>query len=670
MHDQTPNAAESDGRNRLEGEASPYLRQHADNPVHWWPWGRAALDEARRRDCPILLSIGYAACHWCHVMAHESFEDARVAGLMNAGFVNIKVDREERPDIDHLYMTALQAMGQRGGWPLTMFLRPDGTPFWGGTYFPPEPRHGQPSFADILRAIRMAWDDRAALIDDNAGRLRDLLEQAARPGDAAWPGPDRRAEVARRLLAATDPVRGGLAGAPKFPNAPVFRFLWQTGGGDAIRAVERLLEAMVDGGIHDQIGGGFARYATDADWLVPHFEKMLYDNAQILELLAFVEAREPRPGWRAAAEGLVDWLIREMQVDGAFAASLDADSEGEEGRFYVWRADEVAAALAPLGADAVARWRQAYDVTAAGNWEGRTILHRIAPIDAQTDTRARTLLLARRDQRPRPARDDKVLADWNALMVIALVRAAGVFARPDWDALARSIWQGVETMLGSADGRLAHAGCGGRITASGLLEDQAAGALAALALYEAFGSDDWLQRAIALVGQADRWFADPEGGYVQVASDATDLPLRPRPTHDGALPTGLSMLAEAQARLFHLTGEERFRVAATRTIETMAEGDAMHQAQQPGMLFAADLLERARTLVIDGAAATDWIGQARAKGDPNLFVLRAGPASSATHLAYGRRSESGETTAWLCSEGRCSLPMRDIDAMLSAVGGG
>ncbi|MBB3172273.1 hypothetical protein FHR90_000079 [Endobacter medicaginis] len=653
--------------NQLGSEASPYLRQHADNPVHWWPWGRAALDEAARRDCPILLSIGYAACHWCHVMAHESFEDARVAGLMNAGFVNIKVDREERPDIDHLYMTALQAMGQRGGWPLTMFLRPDGTPFWGGTYFPPEPRHGQPSFADILRAIRMAWDDRAALIDDNAGRLRELLTQAAEPGNASWPEAGRRAEAARRLVAATDPVRGGLAGAPKFPNAPVFRFLWQTGTDAGAVAVERLLEAMVDGGIHDQIGGGFARYATDADWLVPHFEKMLYDNAQILELLAFVHAHRPALAGRAAAERLVGWLTREMQVGTAFAASLDADSEGEEGRFYVWQADEIAAALAPLGADRVAHWRQAYGVTAGGNWEGHTILSRVGPIDVQTDAEARALLLARRERRPRPARDDKVLADWNALAVIALVRAAGVFGRPDWDGLARSVWQGVETMLAGSDGRLAHAACDGRITASGLLEDQAAGALAALALYEADGTVQWLERALGFVDAAERWFTAPGGGYVQVAADATDLPLRPRPIHDSALPTGLAMLAEAQARLFHLTGEDRFRLLATHTIETMAEADPVRLTLQPGMLFAADLLERGRTLVIDGAAQADWITLARSCGVPNLLILRGDTVTTDTHPAHGRRAAPGETTAWLCSAGRCSLPIRDADALLAAI---
>ena len=370
--------------NLLRHERSPYLLQHADNPVHWRPWGPAALAEARSTNRPILLSVGYAACHWCHVMAHESFEDPETAALMNQLFVNIKVDREERPDIDSIYMNALHALGEQGGWPLTMFLTPAGAPFWGGTYFPPEPRWGRPGFRQVLQGIAEAYQRGDAAVETNAAALLRAVAamSATRPGDL--PGPTLLDSVRRSLLSLVDRERGGLRGAPKFPNPPIFRFLWQesrrTGDEDAAAAVHALLRAMSQGGIYDHLGGGYARYSTDAEWLVPHFEKMLYDNAQILELLAFAHAARADPLYAARAEETVGWLIRDMSAElvegrAAFAASEDADSEGEEGRFYVWTETEIDELL---GADAAA-FKTAYDVTPGGNWEGRTILRRIAP---------------------------------------------------------------------------------------------------------------------------------------------------------------------------------------------------------------------------------------------------------------------------------------------------
>ncbi len=509
--------------NLLRHARSPYLLQHAGNPVHWRQWGDAALAEARARGVPILLSVGYAACHWCHVMAHESFEDADTAALMNRHFVNIKVDREERPDIDHIYMSALHALGEQGGWPLTMFLTPDAAPFWGGTYFPPEPRWGRPSFRQALEGVARAFAAGDGAVAQNVAALRAALRglSAARPGP--MPGPQTLDGVAASLLAGVDPVHGGLRGAPRFPNAPLFRFLWQqharTGDPACAEAVHGLLRGLSMGGIHDHLGGGFSRYSTDAEWLVPHFEKMLYDNAQILDLLALAHAASPDPIppdplYAARAAELVEWLAREMTTapDGAgrsaFAAAQDADSEGEEGRFYVWTEAEIDALL---GADS-APFKSAYDVRPEGNWEGRTVLRRLAPIGAPEQERrlaaSRRVLFEARARRIPPARDGKVLADWNGLMIAALVRAAAVFDRPDWRGLAEGALDFVRAALGTPDGRVAHAWADGVVTAPGLLEDQAAVGLAALALYEASGEPARLAQAATLAEAAVAHFAD------------------------------------------------------------------------------------------------------------------------------------------------------------------
>ena len=407
------------GRNLLGQETSPYLLQHAGNPVHWRPWSAEALAEAKRRDCPILLSIGYAACHWCHVMAHESFENAETARLMNELFVNIKVDREERPDIDHIYMTALHALGQQGGWPLTMFLTPDGKPMIGGTYWPPEPRYGRPSFRQVLHSIDSAWRTQRDQMESRGLTLADHLAKLSELNAGPGVSPADLTRVGDALRSAVDPVHGGLSGAPKFPNAPIFRFFWNEmfrrgdpSFGEALRA---MLEAMNAGGIYDHLGGGYARYSTDAEWLVPHFEKMLYDNAQILELLALVHSLWPDPTFAERARETVGWLMREMRVGDAFAASLDADQDGEEGLFYVWDEEEVDAALG----DAARRFKAAYDVTRGGNWEDRTVLRRITPRGSPEEeaglAASRAKLFALREARPKPGRDDKVLADWNGL---------------------------------------------------------------------------------------------------------------------------------------------------------------------------------------------------------------------------------------------------------------
>ena len=667
--------------NLLRHETSPYLLQHADNPVHWRPWGAEALAMARSSDRPILLSIGYAACHWCHVMAHESFTDPATAARMNDLFVCIKVDREERPDIDHLYMSALQALGDQGGWPLTMFLTPDGDPFWGGTYFPPEPRWGRPSFMQVLAGVAEAYRVQHDAVRENVAGLRQTLARmsSSHPGDL--PGPALLNVVATALLRATDPDHGGLRGAPKFPNPPTFRFLWQnafrTGEQAGADAVHLLLRRMSLGGIYDHLGGGYARYATDAEWLAPHFEKMLYDNAQLLELLSLAHAAALDPLYRERAAETVGWLARDMaaaRVGGhaAFAASEDADSEGEEGRFYVWREPEIDAALGT----ASRAFKAAYDVTAAGNWHGHTILRRIAPPgDAPAEAvlaAARSVLFDVRARRLRPARDDKVLADWNGLAIAALCRAASVFARPDWLARAVDAFGFVATAMAAPDGRFHHAWRLGRVAAAGLLDDQAAMARAALALFEATGEAHYLGRAIALADTAERWFAAGGAGFFLTPSDAADVPMgaeaRPRTAVDNATPSANGLMAEVLARLFHVTGDPLWRTRAEAVLRAFS-GLEDRMTASPTLLAAADLLENATTVVVAGApdapATRAVLAVALAAPDPAVCVLRAAHPESLgpLHPAHGKTAPPGGAAAYVCRGGVCGRPVTEVAAL-------
>ncbi len=657
----------AEAANLLRHESSPYLLQHAANPVHWRPWGAAALAEAQETNKPILLSIGYAACHWCHVMAHESFEDPETAALMNRLFVNIKVDREERPDIDHLYMTALHATGEQGGWPLTMFLAPDGSPFWGGTYFPPEARWGRPSFRQVLQAVADAYAADAEMVRHNTVALRQAVARSGQTQSGDVPGPVQLDAAAGTLLGMTDPEQGGLRGAPKFPNPPIFRFLWQdsfrTGTATGRDAVHLMLQRMSQGGIYDHLGGGYARYATDAVWLVPHFEKMLYDNAQLLELLALAYADRPEPLYAARAEETVGWMIRDMSAGAAFAASEDADSEGEEGRFYVWDEAEIDRLL---GADATA-FKLAYDVTPDGNWEGHTILRRTVPLrDAATEAwlaRARAVLFEARAKRVRPGRDDKVLADWNGLAIAALARAAAVLGQPDWLARAGAAFDEVMAKLGGPDGRVGHAWRLGRVTAAGLVEDQAAMARAALALHEATGSPDRLAQAIRLADAVLVHFADGQGGFFTSADDAADVPLaRPRSGADNATPSGNGQIAEIFARLYHLTGAPVWRERAECVLRAFA-GQPGALAAMPTLLAAADLLEEVATVVVagDGPLATRLADAALRAPDPAVVVLRLGATGSlpAEHPAHGKSGGAAGAAAYVCRRNVCGLPIDD-----------
>ncbi len=673
--------------NLLGRETSPYLLQHKDNPVHWRAWGEAASAEARARDVPILLSVGYAACHWCHVMAHESFEDEATAHLMNELFVNVKVDREERPDVDTIYMSALHLMGEQGGWPLTMFLTPAGEPFWGGTYFPPDSRWGRPGFKDVLRGIAQAWTNKRGEVRENVkvlvGALRE--RQVSTPGGSIEPGTLDR--IADHLAGAFDPVHGGLKGAPKFPQCAIVELLWRawlrsgrkTGNAQLRHMVTVTLDRMSQGGIYDHLGGGFARYSTDAEWLAPHFEKMLYDNAQMIGLLTLVWQDTKSPLYAARVAETIAWLEREMIAEhGAFAATLDADSEGEEGKFYVWTAGEIDTLL---GADA-AFFKEQYDVSAGGNWEGHTILNRSRTMllgDADHEARlarCRAVLFAARAARIPPGRDDKVLADWNGLMIAALARAGLAFERPEWIALGQRAFDAVTTHLRGPDdafdaGRLRHSYRQGRARHTAMLDDYAGMALAAVTLHEVTGEPRFRDQAIRLVADAERWYWDAAGGgYCFTASDARDLITRTKSAHDNATPSGNAVMAQVLARLYFLTGDTALRDRAEATIGAFTGELGKNFFPLPTLLNAAELLQRALQVVIVGRP--DDPGTrillrtlATTASLPDLVLQLVPPESGlpAGHPAHGKGLVGGRAAAYVCEGPVCSAPLTEAAAL-------
>jgi len=658
--------------NLLANEASPYLLQHKDNPVHWHAWNRDALDRAKAENKPILLSVGYAACHWCHVMAHESFESDDIAGLMNELFVNIKVDREERPDLDGIYQTALAMMGQQGGWPLTMFLTPDARPFWGGTYFPPSSRWGRPGFPEVLQAIARTYRDDPEKIDRNVEALNAALENFSKPDAADWAGIqsaeqiDGIAEAAVRIV---DPLSGGTRGAPKFPQPAFFNMLWRawrrTGRDEFKRAVTVTLDNMCQGGIYDHLGGGFARYSTDEGWLVPHFEKMLYDNGQLLELLAYAWADTGSELYRVRARETVDWLMREMLLDcGAFAGTLDADSEGGEGTFYIWREDEIDSLLG----DGAEEFKRAYDVAPGGNWEGATILNRLhdqALPEPETEARWRAMretLWAARERRERPGLDDKVLADWNGLMITGLAAAGDVFEEPDWIGAAARAFRFVVAEMDQG-GRLRHSWRGGTAKPEDVLDDYAHMARAALALHQSTGEGAYLGHAETWAATANRHYWDEAGGgYFFSPGDATDLIVRTRTAFDNATPAGNGTMIDVLARLHHLTGEEDHRRRAEETARSFTASSSEQLINMPSALNGVETLARAiQVAVIGDPAAAETVAladTARKAGRPNL-VLSVVPPDAAlppTHPAAGKTKVDGRPAAYVCVGPVCGLP--------------
>ncbi|MDX2258700.1 MAG: thioredoxin domain-containing protein [Hyphomicrobiaceae bacterium] len=657
-------------RNRLAEETSPYLLQHKDNPVHWWPWGPEALAEARRTGKPMLLSVGYSACHWCHVMAHESFEDEPTAALMNDLFINIKVDREERPDIDAIYMNALHRLGEQGGWPLTMFLDADGRPFFGGTYFPPASRYGRPGFSDVLKAIARIYREEPEKAEHNSRAILADLERRPEGRGGIVVGDRLLADMTTRLTRATDPVHGGIVGAPKFPQWSFFWLLWRGairyGNADAARAVTTTLTGLCQGGIYDHLGGGFARYSTDERWLAPHFEKMLYDNALLVDLLTDVWRETHDPLYRIRVEETVAWLAREMTTaGGAFAASLDADSEGEEGRFYVWTLDEIIDVLGPSDAT---RFAEVYDVAEGGNWEGHVILNRLKDrsLRSHEDEAAlrdiRDRLLSRRDQRVRPGFDDKVLTDWNGLMIAALARAATVFERPDWLAMAVAAYRFVKATL-LVDGRFRHSWRVGRLNpAAGTSSDYANMIWAAIRLDEATADRTYLADAVAWTDTLHRhyWLTD-FGRYATTADDTVDVIVRLADGLDNATPSANSIQITNLAHLALLTGSDRYVEQAATILESLSPDIGANPASHTGVLAASlDILAPQQVVIIAGDGEPEMRATLHGLALPGaLEHCLADPSIDLGPGVDGKTTRDGKATLYACLGRACQAPVTD-----------
>jgi uncharacterized protein len=667
--------------NRLADESSPYLRQHADNPVDWYPWGEDAFARARAEDKPILLSVGYSSCHWCHVMAHESFEDEAVAAVMNDRFVNVKVDREERPDVDAVYMQAVQTMTGSGGWPMTVFLDADGRPFYGGTYFPPEDRPGMPGFVRLLDAIADAWRNQRAELLEQADQLREAIERSTSIGSAHQSAVTRAVltNAVATLREQFDPRFGGFGRAPKFPQAMTLTFLLDmqatTPDPDVFEMVTVSLDAMAAGGIYDQVGGGFHRYSVDAHWLVPHFEKMLYDQALLVRAYTngWLVTREPR--YRRVVEETVGYVLRDLRhPDGGFFCAEDADSEGVEGKFYVWSYEELEALCGDDLPDIVRH----FGVTMRGNFEDPhtgyrgNILHAVGRTDVRPEAVDRVLpaLFAAREQRTRPGLDDKVLLGWNALFLRSLVEAADALGRADWMDAARANARFLLASLRRADGRLLRSWQDGRANLLAYAEDYAALLAALISLAE---RDDvaWLADARAVADGLVALFADDErGGFFTTGVDADALIVRPKDYQDNATPSENSLAADGLLRLSALTGDQSYAASAARWIGTLAPVLGQHPTAFAHLLEACERL-------VDPPIEVAVVGS---PGDPGTAALRAelagrvlpasvrvvagpGTGTDTTPLLADRSALDGAAVAYVCEHYVCRLPVTDPAAL-------
>jgi len=671
-------------RNRLDNSTSPYLQQHADNPVHWWEWCDEALQLAREQDRPILLSVGYSACHWCHVMAHESFEDPATAEVMNALFVNIKVDREERPDLDKIYQTAHQLLSQRpGGWPLTVFLAPgDHTPFFAGTYFPPEARHGLPAFTDLLRRVHAAWQEQRGAIEEQNRALQQALDRIEPQPGAELPTSDLLQTAVAQLAQHFDPVNGGFGAAPKFPHPGnldlLLRHARETGDRQAREMALLTLQQMANGGMHDQLGGGFCRYSVDDRWMIPHFEKMLYDNAALLAVYADAwQLDRQRPLFRHVCERTAAWVQREMQADsGGYYSSLDADSEDAEGRFYLWQREEAEHLLEP---QEFALFARRYGLDGEPNFEGSWNLHLhcdteqlaaesgLAPREVRRHLKsARDKLFAARAQRPRPGRDEKILASWNALMIRGMARAGRLLDKPAWvasaaralDYLRTTHWQHGRLLASSRDGEA-------RLAA--YLDDHAFLLEAALELLQARWRNEDLAFACALADTLLEHFEDREkGGFFFTADDHEQLLRRVKPYSDDAMPAGNAVAASALQRLGLLLGETRYLEAAERTLQAAAGVLADLPYAHPGLLMALqDNLAPVETLVLrgDAGALQAWLLQTRETYRPTRQVFAIANDVQGLPQALRQKTGGAGVLAYRCRGTQCDPPLRDIAAL-------
>ena len=666
--------------NRLAQETSPYLLQHAHNPVDWYPWGEEAFARARAEDKPLLLSVGYSACHWCHVMERESFEDPATAGVMNRLFVNVKVDREERPDVDHIYMQAVQSLTGRGGWPMTVFLAPDGTPFYGGTYFPPVDRHGLPGFPRLLEAIAEAWQNRRGEVQEAGRQISEQLNQAERLRGSAQLLTDEVLFAALQSLSGQfDDAEGGVRGAPKFPQPMIWDFvlrMWKRMGNPRARQmVTTTLTRMARGGMYDQLGGGFARYSVDDRWLVPHFEKMLYDNAQLASLylggwLAFGD-----PEYRRIAEETLDYVLREMtDPSGGFYSAQDADSEGHEGKFFVWTADEIRERLPADEADHALRY---WGVDGGPNFEGRNILFVAGEPEPERIAAARRRLFEAREHRVHPGLDDKVLASWNGLACRAFAEAGRALGRADYVTAAV---RNAEFILGSMrrDGRLlrtwkaGQAKNGGQAKLSAYLEDHAMVATALLAVYEATFERRWLDEARGLAeAMLSLFWDDALEGFYDTGVDHEALIVRPRNLYDNAVPCGSSVAIEVLLRLAVLLGERRYENIALKALRPMADLMARHGAGFGRFLCALDFhMGPVVEVALMAPPAGEWSPLAEEvfhRYLPNRAVVGAVAgdtrAAAGIPLLEGRGAVDSQLTAYVCRNYACALPVTDAEAL-------
>ncbi|MFN8151116.1 MAG: thioredoxin domain-containing protein [Solirubrobacterales bacterium] len=666
--------------NRLADETSPYLLQHQDNPVDWLPWGEEARQLASDRDVPLLVSIGYSACHWCHVMERESFEDAETAAYMNEHFVPVKVDREERPDVDAIYMEAVQGMTGHGGWPLTAFCDPGGVPFHCGTYFPPEPRQGMPSFRMVLEAVAEAWISQREEIDAASAGTRSQLGSVGRIA-AAVEEVDAGivAEAATALLDRFDPVNGGIGGAPKFPPASALDLLLAQGGEREHDAARLTLDAMAAGGIHDQLGGGFARYAVDSRWLVPHFEKMLYDNALLARtyLRAWKELGEER--YREVATGILDWALAEMRgPEGGFYSALDADSEGEEGRFYTWTMHEVdealdAAGVAELGPDV----RKHYGVTPAGHLEGRSVLHLpggLGGVEPEGLSTAREALLAARAQRVRPGLDDKRLTAWNALMAGSLAEAGAAFGEPRYLEAATSCLTFLLETMRDDDGRLLRTYNRGRARLNGYLEDHAYLLEALLDAYEATFEERWYEAACEIADAMIARFGDPDnGGFFTTSDDHEELIARRKDLEDHPAPSGNSSAANGLLRLAALSGEARYERWAAGVVKLLAPTASRHPQAFAHLLAAADRLVSPAVEVAllapagDPGSTRDLAAAYRSRYRPRSVLAGGTEGASSPPLLADRPALDGGPAAYVCERFACMAPVGSAEELRALI---
>ena len=655
--------------NRLADATSPYLLQHKDNPVDWHEWGEEASDEARKRDVPILLSVGYSACHWCHVMAHESFEDETTAEEMNRWFINVKVDREERPDVDSVYMEAVQAMTGRGGWPMTVWLTPDGRPFYAGTYFPKVDSHGMPAFRQVIGAIAEAWRSRRDELVSQSDQLTEAISQSV-PAGGALPGEDQLKGVYQTLVSSFDAINGGFGGAPKFPQQPVLEFLLRIRSEVwAARADEMLdvtLSEMADGGIHDHLAGGFARYSVDDRWLVPHFEKMAYDNAQLARIYLWAGVELENERFIEVCRSTLEYLLTDLRhPDGGFYSAEDADSEGVEGKFYVWTLSEIEGVLEPQDAEAAARF---FGVTESGNFEGTNILHRptSAPWSEQSES-IRQRLLAERNNRIRPGLDDKVIASWNGLTIRAFAEAGAALQEDRYLEAAREAARFIMARL-AMDGRLQRSWRDGRVSVPGFLDDHAGMAMGLFALYAATGETEWYREAMRLTGQLER-FANPDGGFYTTPDDGDALVKRPTDQADNPLPSGNALAAEALLMASLYTGEVDYRARAEAALRSVAALSERYPSMVGHHLAIIHSLHRGtRELAVVGS---DWQRLSEVywmRFRPHIALAGSDMVGEGSPPLLADRSVAGATKAYLCEGFACNLPTSEPEELAGQLG--